>query len=576
MSEQYYDTLMNGKIPRGLPGGFFIYNAEEDEEIIFAEDNVVKLFGCDDFQDFMEHVGGNFRGMVHPDDLIKIENQIEAQTIYAAKRHDYVRYRIVAKDGTVKYIEDFGHLLHWTNGKSFYYVFIVDVDRNEYLNANSSPYANIEQLMLSGDNDELTGLLSMVSFYSKVQSLLSTPEINRQSVAFVHFDVPNFKLFNERYGFAKGDELLCEIGHTIKDIFYGATVARFSDDHFVLFSTLPEKEVIESVEEVYRQLLLSKDVIKKVKIKAGIYFMDDKRAEVSLACDHARLACNSIKSRHDVNYCVYDDIIREKLRQQQFVVDNIDEAIANDYIRVYYQPIIRVATDEICGYEALVRWDDPVAGMLQPSYFIETLEHFHLIHLVDEYVVKKVCQDYRRLADQGEALVPISINISRLDFEVCDVFKLLSDFCEIYDVPREMIDVEITESAFADNNGLLKDSVARIRDAGYEIWIDDFGSGYSSLTTLTDYLFDVLKLDMVFLKTLKEIPKTKTLMGLIVEAAKELEVLSLTEGVETEEQYMFLKEIGCDMAQGYYFSKPMPLDDILESAYAKGMQWENN
>ena len=217
---------------------------------------------------------------------------------------------------------------------------------------------------------------------------------------------------------------------------------------------------------------------------------------------------------------------------------------------------------------------DPDNGMLPPGYFIETLEHFHLIHLVDEFVVKKVCQDYRRLEDAGEPLVPISVNISRLDFEVCDVFKMLSDFCEIYDVPRNMIDVEITESAFSDNTGLIKDASKQIRDAGYQIWIDDFGSGYSSLTTLADFQFDVLKLDMVFLRSADQNPRTKTLMTYIIKTASELGVSSLCEGVESEAHYQYLKETGCERAQGYFFGKPMPLDELLDDLYKKGVKWE--
>lgn len=574
MREEYYDTITTGQIPKGLPGGFFVYEAGGDENIVFAEPNVVRLFGCDSFDDFMELVGGNFKGMVHPDDLYKIENQIEAQTIYADKRHDYVRYRIVTKQGDVRYIEDFGHLLHCEDGKSYYSVFIVDVDQNEYLNTTSNSYAEAEVLAANRETDELTGLLNMAYFYNKVQLLLTAPESRRQVASFVHFDIPNFKLYNERHGFKMGDELLCDFGRTISDVFYGGTVARFSDDHFVVYCTAPKEEVIECVEEVYRRMLLTDDVNKKVKIKAGIYFMEDRRAEVGLACDHARLACNSIKSRHDVNYCVYDDIIRDGLRRQQFVVDHIDEAIAKDYIKVFYQPIIRVSTGKICGYEALVRWVDPENGMLPPGYFIETLEHFHLIHLVDEFVVKKVCQDYRKLADEGESLVPISVNISRLDFEICNVYKLLSDFCEIYEVPRNMIDVEITESAFTDNTGLIKEEVGRIREAGYEIWIDDFGSGYSSLTTLADYQFDVLKLDMVFLRSADKNPKTKTLMSYIIKTANQLGASPLCEGVETKEHYEFLKEAGCERAQGFYFGKPMPLNELLDRMYEKGMQWE--
>ncbi len=138
--EQFISTIV-GKVPTGLPGGFFIYEAEGNEQILFADYNVVALFGCETYEEFYEFVGGTFKGMVHPDDLYKIENQIQAQTILGEKRHDYVRYRIITKDGETRYVEDFGHLLHWGDGKSFFYVFIVDVDKNEYLSSTSNSYA---------------------------------------------------------------------------------------------------------------------------------------------------------------------------------------------------------------------------------------------------------------------------------------------------------------------------------------------------------------------------------------------------------------------------------------------------
>lgn len=570
--EEYIETGV-GVVPTGLPGGFFIYEAEGDEKILFADSNVINLFGCETFDEFMEFVGGTFKGLVHPEDLYKIENQIQAQTVFGEKRHDYVRYRILTKQGEVRYIEDFGHLLHWMNGKSFFYVFIVDVDQNEYLNSARNSYAEAEVLAADRETDKLTGLFNMSFFYHKVQMLLNSSEVSRQESAFIHFDIPNFKLYNERHGFKMGDELLCDLARIIKDVFYSGTVARFSDDHFVVYINDNKDSVIENVEEVYKRMLLADDVNKKVRVKAGIYILDDQRAEVGLACDHARLACNSIKNRHDLNYCIYDDILRDKLRRQQYVIDHIDEAIALDFIKVFYQPIIRVATGQVCGMEALVRWVDPSVGMLSPLDFIETLEHFHLIHLVDEFMVKKVCQDMRMLMDEGLPVVPVSVNISRLDFDVCDVLKLLDDFCEIYEIPRNLIEVEITESAFNDNTGLIKHEVAKIRNAGYEVWVDDFGSGYSSLNTIAEYEFDVLKLDLIFLRSYNN-PQTRKLMSYIIKGASDLGIKPLCEGVETEEHYQFLKSINCERAQGYYFGKPMLLDETLENIADKGMTFE--
>ena len=563
-----------GHIPTGLPGGFFIYENNEKEQILFAEENVIRMYGCETLEEFREFTGNSFHGMVHPDDLHKIENQIQAQTMFGEKRHDYVRYRIRTKQGEVRYIEDFGHLLHGRNGKSFFYVFIVDVDQNEYLNRNRNSFAEAEILSQNQETDPLTGLFNMAFFYQSVQMLLSTPENRRKLISIVHFDIPNFKLFNGRNGFQLGDDLLCELAKTIREEFAGGIAARFSDDHFVVCSMGSKEQVTKRVEAVVKRILQSEDTAMRVRVKAGIYYMADRMTEIGLACDHARLACNSIKNRHDVYYCIYDELLRDRLRKQQYVVDHVDEAIERDYIKVYYQPVVRVKTGEICGYEALVRWVDPKIGVLSPADFIETLEQFHLIHKIDAYVVEQVCRDYHRVIENGDVIVPASINFSRLDFELCDIFGLVEKTRERYNVPRNMLDLEITESVLNDNFGHIKEECDKMRKLGYQIWLDDFGSGYSSLNTLTEYDFDVLKMDMVFLRSYDHNPKAGTLMTYIVEGARSLGLLPLCEGVETEEHYEFLKKIGCEKAQGFYFGKPMPMDETKAFTSGKGMKWE--
>ncbi|MBR4992858.1 MAG: EAL domain-containing protein [Lachnospiraceae bacterium] len=575
MAEKLLKAAMGGTIPTGLPGGFFIYDADGNEKILFAEPNIIELYGCDDFDDFMKLTGGTFKGMVHPEDYRKIQNQIQAQTMFDERRHDYVRYRITTKQGEERYVEDFGHLLHWRDGKSFFYVFIVDVDQNEFLNRNRNSFAEAEILSGDKETDSLTGLFTMPIFYQRVQMILSSPQGRRSSISIIHFDIPNFKLFNERYGFKLGDELLCDMADAITEAFNGSTVARFSDDHFVVCSSFERAEVLKGVEQVYKKMLMTDDSNKKTRIKAGIYFIDDRISEVGLACDHARLACNSIKNRHDIYYCVYDEMLREGLRKQQYVVDHIEEAIEKEYIKVYYQPVIRVKSGEICGYEALVRWIDPTVGMLSPGEFIETLENFHIIHLVDMFVIDRVCKDYKALKDAGEPVVPVSINISRRDFELCDIFGILEKTRMDYGLPREMIDIEITESALNDNVGYIKLECDQMRNLGYKIWLDDFGSGYSSLNTLANYSFDVLKLDLVFLKNYDKNPKTRMLMEFIITGARAMGLAPLCEGVESEEHYAFLKKVKCERAQGYFFGKPMPLDESRAFTKGKGMEWED-
>ncbi len=575
MEKRFFDAGICGIIPTGLPGGFFIYEAQGHESVLFVEPNILSMYDCSNMGEFIEFTGGTFKGMVHPDDYSIIENQIQAQTIFGEKKHDYVRYRIITRSGEVRYVEDFGHLLYREDGKSYYYVYIVDVDQNEYFNKNRNSYAEAEILSTNSQTDELTGLLNMSAFYQKTQMFLSSHDSWREEISFIHFDIPNFKLFNERNGYKLGDELLCDLSKAILDNFgVGGIVARFSDDHFVVCATGDRESVVKKVETVYRTMLMSEDVNKKIRLKAGIYYMDDRRSEIGLACDHARLACNSIKSRHDINFCIYDELLRENLRKQQYVIDHIDEAVENEYIKVFYQPVIRVSSGEICGYEALVRWEDPKMGMLNPGDFISTLEQYHLIHLVDTYVIKRVCQDYVALKEAGKDLVPVSINISRLDFELCDIFGIVENTREKYDIPRNMLDLEITESALDQNGGYIKSECDKMRAMGYSIWIDDFGSGYSSLNTVAEYNFDVLKLDMVFMRSFTNNSKTANLLSYIMDGARAMGVAPLCEGVESQEQYDFLRRIGCERAQGYFFGKPMPMEETRAMTMARGFNWE--
>ena len=559
-------------IPTGLPGGFFIYNAQGDEEIYFAEQNVIELFGCKTIEEFREYTGNSFKGMVHPDDLVKIENEIQAQTFSSEKKHDYVRYRILTKQGEIRYIEDFGHLLHGEGGQKFFYVYIVDVDKDEYFNRSRNSFAETQIFSMNQNTDRLTGLLNMSSFYETVQDIISNEEKRANSkFTFIHFDIINFKMFNENYGFARGDDLLCRMAYTIRNVFPTGKTARFSNDHFVVFTDA--QNTIELVEQIHSTMMGIWDGV-RVEIKAGIYELESNCKEVGIACDHATIACGTVKRRYDKIYSVYDADLYNRLRLQQYVLDTVDEAIEKQYVKVYYQPVIRVQTGEICGYEALARWIDPKQGFLSPADFIVTLEEFHQIHKVDTFIIRKVCEDIATLMDMGEQVVPVSVNLSRLDFELCNIFELTERYRSQYGLPRELLDIEITESALNENSDYLKHEVERFRNAGYHIWIDDFGSGYSSLNNLLDYDFDVLKLDLEFLRTFDRNPKAGKLIQFIMSWAKDFGAEPLQEGVETEEHFEFLKTIDCVRAQGYYFAKPMPLDESRKFTRERGLKWE--
>ncbi len=251
----------------------------------------------------------------------------------------------------------------------------------------------------------------------------------------------------------------------------------------------------------------------------------------------------------------------------EHVIEHLDEAMEKGWIEVFFQPVIRALTGKLCGMEALARWNDPQWGMLPPFRFIKPLEDNNLIYKLDCFIVDKVCEILSSRVDSGEKVVPVSINFSRLDFQMCDMFDVVEKAIRKHDCPRDYIHIEITESIFVSDEGSLHAVIEKFRNAGYEIWMDDFGSGYSSLNLLKDYNFDMLKLDMAFLTSLTA--KSKAILRSTVTMAKEIGIKTLAEGVETSEQYEFLRNIGCEQLQGFYFGRPQPIDDMMEHLAGK-------
>ncbi|MGX8705654.1 MAG: EAL domain-containing protein, partial [bacterium] len=255
---------------------------------------------------------------------------------------------------------------------------------------------------------------------------------------------------------------------------------------------------------------------------------------------------------------------------EHYILDHLDEALREGHVKVYLQPVVRTFSGQVCGFEALARWEDPVKGFLYPNQFIGALEKHRRIHELDSYIVRRVCEHLGR--NRGEGDVPISINLSRLDYELCDIFEVVESAVRANMVHRGDLCIEITESVLADNEALMRGIIDRFRSAGYPVWMDDFGSGYSSLNVLKDFEFDELKIDMRFLSDFHA--KSKKILASIVHMAKQLGIQTLAEGVETAEQFDFLRNIGCEKIQGYLFGKPMPFDQCLKHIREKGLTWE--
>ena len=415
--------------------------------------------------------------------------------------------------------------------------------------------------MPKDDYDDLTGLLNLNGILRCVNE--SKNKGDSIYSVIIYLNVMNFKAFNQQYGFAGGNEFLKGFSDEIQHIFSDEMIARTGGDHYIILSKSNDKEkIIQKIDNIQEAARKYERGL-KMRVKAGIYLSDGSETDPVVMIDRAKIACDDIIRVYDRDYNFYDDELKKKNELRQYVIDNFEDAFKEHYFKVYYQKEVRALTGKVCGYEALARWIDPIYGMISPGVFVEVLEEVHLIHKLDLYIIEQVCADLKNDIEYGMALEPVSVNLSRLDFELCDIKAEIDKCREKYEIPTELLNIEITESAIASGESFLGDQIKRFRDSGYQVWMDDFGSGYSSLNNLKIYEFDVLKIDMDFLRTFDTNKKTQVIIATIINMAKELDIHTLAEGVETKEQYEFLRRIGCEKMQGYLFGKPKPLEEFV-------------
>ena len=413
----------------------------------------------------------------------------------------------------------------------------------------------------SAKEDALTGMNNYSNFPALAKEYIQGVTENFSENVFLFLDVHNFKAFNDQRGFEAGDKFLVAIGTYISDIFSDSLCARQADDHFVV---LTKTEGLQERLDKLNKLVHDYDEEILLGINCGAYHLTGENEDPRMAIDRARYAAHLIKNRFQTIYAEYDKTMSEEYHKRLYIVNSIDNAVHNGWIVPFYQPVVWSDTKELCGCEALARWMDPVYGQLYPNEFIPVLEEYRLIHKLDKSIFESVCRDLRAAMDAGRPVFPVSLNFSRLDFELMDAVQELEDLVKKYRIPKELIHVEVTESALTDNFLKLNEAMNRIKELGYSLWLDDFGSGYSSLNVLKDYQFDVVKIDMRFLSNLENSEKSKTLIDCIVKMANRINMLTLTEGVETETQASFLNQIGCARLQGYLFGKPIPKDALYK------------
>ena len=413
-------------------------------------------------------------------------------------------------------------------------------------------------------HDVLTGLSNRISFEEQVREIIRANP--NESYIMQVSDINDFKLINDIFGRDKADQILLKIARDLEQYAHpGSAICRWRGDIFCAF--LKKSSVdIALLEKQIKDTWSQSDIINSpVIIHVGIFepSAEDMNLSVSAMVDRAQLAIAGIKNDFNRWVAVYDDKLRKDKLWEQQITSELENALENGHIIPYLQPQYK-ADGHLEGGEVLVRWKHPKEGLIPPFRFIPIFEQNGMIAAIDQYIWGEACKilsAWSKRKDGFEKL-NLSINISPKDFYFMDVFDVITSLVKKHGIDPKHLHLEITESSVMNNANENINTINRLREFGFTVEMDDFGSGYSSLNMLKDMPVDVLKIDMVFLEKTDDFKKSKIILSSIVDMANNLEMPQITEGVETQEQFEMLKEMGCKLFQGYYFSKPVPLEEF--------------
>jgi c-di-GMP phosphodiesterase len=412
--------------------------------------------------------------------------------------------------------------------------------------------------------DTVTGCNNRESFFIHAEEIIrSNPN---QEYDIICTDIEDLKLINKKYGLQTGDKLLKFIPISIERFPNPDTlclIGRIGSDSFAVLRKKVKMHSQKELTELYTEIF--KDApVKNVIVKYGVYHITDSNLDVTFMCDCAKMAISSIKRKYGVIYAVYDDSMKEKLEKDHLLVECMEHALANSEFKMYLQPKHDANTNDLAGAEALVRWIHPEFGLIPPNDFIPLFEKNGFVSKVDYYIWTEACALLAKWIDEKKKLIPISVNVSRIDFVTYNLPEVICNLVDSYKIPHELLHLEITESAYADDQKKIIDDVSNLRKLGFLIEMDDFGSGYSSLNMLAELPIDILKLNMRFLQGKTNVVNNKKMIvvNFILSLSKWLHNPTIAEGVETKEELEMLKSLGCTLIQGYYFSKPISVVDF--------------
>ena len=577
ISEKFYQLFFNGQTILSLRE--YLDNSMADEMGIIDVNNdtytnvyhTVGKYFLPNFSD-AGHIIYDFivKNAIHPDDIHKYVAFVDPAKLKERQEKSkmphfrFEQYRYKLEDGSYRYVEEC-ILSGEENGipDGQYYIYIFDVQNMKNREAglcHSTIYEQTKEKIAS-----VTSLLSGNKYIAEAQKYIN----EHNDLSLIAIDIEHFRLFDECYGREAGNILLEKIAEEIKKLSkqYHGLPGYLGEDDFCLII----QSSMDNVKKIY-------EGIKQTIISSGYSFgfspaigvVELKKGEpFNRALEKATFAVDQAKRDAHKRITVYDESLTGQIEKDFAIIPEFMKALKNGEITFYLQPQCRVSTKKIVGAECLTRWIKKDNSMIPPAEFIPALERYGFVTDLDKYIWEEACKWIRKRLDEGHKPVPISVNISRVDVYNIDIYEAFTSLVEKYQIPTELVKLEITESAFVEDYELVTNEVTKLREYGFSILMDDFGSGYSSLNMLSSLTFDVIKLDALFVKRKDddaEYRKSINVLESVINMAKQIAMPIIVEGVENKEQIDFLEGLGTRYVQGFYFYRPMPIEQFEKIA----------
>ncbi len=569
MEQELFDESTTELLERScIP--YAIYKMTDGRvKALLISDGFCELFGRDR-KASLDYLNNHIYDDDHPDDVARLG---DAALAFARDEKDFnVIYRTRVGEN-YRILHARGKHIMTRDGKRVAVVWYAD--EGLYTDENEEVYDRAMNNMVaasavSGEHnfDTLTGLPNMNHFFRLFDTSRDMIYEKGGKPVLLYFDFNDMKNYNLKYGFSEGDKLIVGMSRILVRHFSNVKCSRFGGDRFVALTDE------ENIEDVLKEIFEESGKInngRSLPLRVGIYRDNYGKVSAGIACDRAKIACDEKRDNISSGFCYFSEDMLKEVQVKHYILDNFDTALKEGWIQVYYQPIIRSANGRVCDEEALSRWVDPNMGFLSPADFIPVLEDSKQIYKLDIYVLEQILKKIKKIAEHDLHIVPCSLNISRSDFEMCDIVEEIRKRVDESGIGREKLTIEITESAIASDMEYVSSQVRLLAEMGFNVWMDDYGSGYSSPEMLQNIPFSTIKLDMQFMRQFDKTKKSRIIISEIINMALNLGLETVVEGVETYEQVEFLREVGATKLQGFFYCRPIKLEEVL-GRYEKGAQ----